>query len=151
MPSTLQTLQFSEPAACEPRSAYCAELLHARTAEGLVARLHVNVLWRYRPEALRALYLAFPPEGDLEVLTPTRTPTRTPTPTPTPTPTLSLTSRCCVWRSPPSNPNPNPSPSPNPNPNLEVLRVEEPTLGAITAVLPARRLIAREATSHIEP
>jgi len=101
VPSTLQTLQFSEAAACEPRSALCADLLHARTAEGLVARLHVNVLWRYRPEALRALYLAFPPEGE-----------------------------------------------------LEVLRVEEPALGNIRrrtreAVLPARRLIAREATSHI--
>ena len=101
VPSTLQTLQFSEAAACEPRSALCADLLHARTAEGLVARLHVNVLWRYRPEALRALYLAFPPEGE-----------------------------------------------------LEVLRVEERTLGNTRrrtreAVLPARRLIAREATSHI--
>ena len=60
-----------------------------------------SVLWRYRPEALRALYLAFPPEGELEVL-------RVEQPT-------------AVWRSPPH----------------------------ITAVLPARRLIAREATSHI--
>ena len=31
------------------RAALCADLLHARTAEGLVARLHVGVLWRYSP------------------------------------------------------------------------------------------------------
>lgn len=96
VPSTMQTLQFSEAEDCNPRSALCADLLQTRTSEGMVARLHVNVLWRYRPEALRALYLAFPPKGP-----------------------------------------------------LEVFQVDEPTLGSITAVLPARQLITKEATSHI--
>jgi regulator of protease activity HflC (stomatin/prohibitin superfamily) len=99
VPSTVQTLQFSEAADCEATTAadlLCTELLQTRTSEGLVARLHVNVLWRYRPEALRALYLALPPKGA-----------------------------------------------------LEVFHVDEPTLGRISAVLPARQLIAREAASHI--
>lgn len=63
VPSTLQTIQYADLGRwgrCAP-DALCLPPMVVRSSDGLRIRLTLNVLWRYRPQEVRPLYMRMPP------------------------------------------------------------------------------------------